>query len=100
MRLGTGGGDTAFDDPAYLLSAQEKFEQVDVYLSCNFLQHLEGENCVDNTEEKPLSFALPGDKDATFYGCADQEQLCKGFEEKRQLTTLREIHCVKLRFMC
>ena len=82
------------------MSAQEKFSKVDVYFSCNFLQHLEGEKCVDNDEEKPLNFAIPGDSEAVFYGCKNMEQVCKDFKEARQLTTLQEIHCVKLKFMC
>lgn len=82
------------------MSAQEKFTKVDVYFSCNFLQHLEGDKCVDNEAQGPMNFAIPGDSEDTFFGCKDEEEVCKGFQEARQLTTLQEIHCVKLKFMC
>ena len=80
------------------MSAREQFSEIDVYLSCNFLQHLEGETCVDNDENKPFYLGLPFSGQAKTYGCSDL------VGDKCSFTLTKddnmEAECAKLRFLC
>lgn len=87
----------ALDQPTYLMSAREEFSQIDVYLSCNFLQHLEGETCVDNDENKPFYLGLPFSGDVTTYGCSDLDSGKCTFTSKNDNM---EAECAKLKFLC
>ena len=79
------------------MSAREEFSQVDVYLSCNFLQHLEDEKCVDNDEKKPFYLGLPFSGEVTTYGCSDLVGDKCTFSSKADYM---EAECAKLKFLC